>query len=55
MHKKCATKTYFPAGKKPKVKAGTITCVIALYEIKRFNFSIIVPPFIRIYGALNRD
>ena len=55
MHKKCATKTYFPAGKKPKVKAGTITCVNALYEIKRFNFFIIVPPFIRIYGALNRN
>ena len=60
MHKKCATKTYFPAGKKPKVKAGTITCVNALYEIKRFNFSIIVPPFIRIYaislaGALSRN
>ena len=56
----CATKTYFPAGKKPKVKAGTITCVNALYEIKRFNFSIIVPPFIRIYaislaGALSRN
>ena len=53
-------KNYFPAGKKPKVKAGTITCVNALYEIKRFNFSIIVPPFIRIYaislaGALSRN
>ena len=56
----CVTKTYFPAGKKPKEKAGTITCVNALYEIKRFNFSIIVPPFIRIYaislaGALSRN
>ena len=45
MHKKCATKTYFPAGKKPKVKVGTITCVNALYEIKRFNCIIIVPLF----------
>jgi len=45
MHKKCPAKTYFPAGKKSKVKAGTIMCDSALYETERFNFSIIVPPF----------
>ena len=45
----CAKINYFPVGKKPNEKAGTIICVNALYETNKFNFSIIVPPFIRIY------
>ena len=56
MHpKKCELKNYFPVGKNTKVKAGTIICVNALLDLQRYNFSIIVPPSLRIIDALNRN
>lgn len=51
-HLICANKYYFPAGKKPKVKAGTIIFVFAFIKIKSDKSFIIVPPFVRILALL---